>query len=164
MVPVAFYIFLLSDTHRNRNWRGCLSTTDSMLPTLPLGATLLPTALLCVLSGSGCLPSPTSLAGDRSRAWALTQVWPIRVLSPGNVNCPERDNPLFFSLVKLWDVGLEASGDPAGMEGIYKEGIRLKSLMRHRGIVLVASEDLFLIPRLHGFALAFCTLILHLVL
>ena len=55
-------------------------------------------------------------------------------------------------------MGLEAAGDPAGMGRIY-EGIRLKTEMRHKGIVLVTSEGLFIIPGLHGSALAFCSLI-----
>lgn len=59
---------------------------------------------------------------------------------------------------------LESAGDPAGMEGIYRERIRLKTKMRYRGIVLGASEDLLPIPGLHGLVLALCSLILHLVL
>lgn len=55
-------------------------------------------------------------------------------------------------------MGLEAAGDLAGMERIYK-GTGLKTEMKHRGIVLVASEGLFLTPGLRGFALAFCSLI-----
>ena len=51
--------------------------------------------------------------------------------------------------MKFSDVSLEAAGDPAGMKGIYKERTELKTEMRYRGIVLVASEDPFLI---HGLA------------
>lgn len=61
-------------------------------------------------------------------------------------------------------MSLEAAGNSAGMDGIYKERIRLEINMRNRGIVLVASEDLFLILGLHELALAFHSLISHLIL
>lgn len=61
-------------------------------------------------------------------------------------------------------MGLDAAGDLAGMERTDK-GTGLQTQMKHRGIVLVASEGLCLTPGLHGFALAFCSLIFsHLVL
>lgn len=61
-------------------------------------------------------------------------------------------------------MSLEAAGDPADRKGIYKERTELKIEMRYRGIVLVASEDSFLISGLHGLAPVFHSLISHLVL
>ena len=40
------------------------------------------------------------------------------------------------------------------MEGIYKERVKLKTEMRHRGTVFVASEDLFLCMDLPWFSIA----------
>lgn len=59
-------------------------------------------------------------------------------------------------------MSLEAAGNPAGMDGIYKERIRLKISMRYRRIVLVVFDDLFL--GLHELAPAFHSLIFHLTL
>lgn len=169
MVPVVFSIFFLSHKCTDRNWSSCLSTTTlkamSVLPTLLLRATLLPTALPCVPSRSCWFPNPTSPAiVIGSGLGCVTQVWPVRALSPEKVSWCWREDPHFLSLVKFWDVSPEAAGDPADIEGIYKESIRLKTEMRSGGTVLVASEDLVFIPGLQELALAFRSLISHLVL
>lgn len=152
MVPVVFSIFFLSHKCTDRNWSSCLSTTTlKAMPVLPtlLRATLLPTALPCVPSRGWCLPNPTSPAiVIGSGLGYVAHVWPVRGLSPEKVSWCWREDPHFLSLVKFWHVNLEAAGDPADIEGIYKESIKLKTEMRSRGTVLVASEDLVLIPGL----------------